>query len=93
MITAPKHFTEYSHQNLLGMIAKNPQATEKQLAKAFGVSIPWLRRIRASDAFQALSAGPGIIETYHTNQLPQVSADADLGQLALSSLVPVRKGS
>ena len=43
----------YSHDALIDYILVNPQATQNEIAKAFGYTVPWISRIMCSDAFLA----------------------------------------
>jgi hypothetical protein len=43
----------YTHDAMIDLIIANPSISQNELAKHFGYSVPWLSRIRNSDAFLA----------------------------------------
>lgn len=43
----------YTHDAMIDMILANPAISQNELAKRFGYSVPWISRIRNSDAFLA----------------------------------------
>jgi NADPH:quinone reductase-like Zn-dependent oxidoreductase len=58
----------YTHDAMIDLIIANPAITQNELARHFGYSVPWLSRIRNSDAFLARLAerkkdivDPGVI--------------------------------
>ena len=43
----------YTHQGMIDLIVATPWITQREIAKHFGYSEPWISRVFASDAFQA----------------------------------------
>lgn len=48
--------TRYTHEAMIDEILANPDIKQKELAKKFDRSVPWISRIIGSDAFQAALA-------------------------------------
>lgn len=75
----------YTHDAMIDLIIANPAISQNELAKHFGYSVPWLSRIRNSDAFLARLAerkkdivDPGVIASVEEKLRAIVDKSAEI---------------